>query len=141
MARREDEVMTGSQGKVFFDGEELFFLQKIDTKVNLKRENFNNVGKMGELSKIVGHSGKGSFTVKRTDPFVWKKYLQEIQKGLDPEFVLIGELTNKQTGKSGTTIIPGCRLDGDVDILTLEPQKILEDQIGFFFDPDEVEYE
>lgn len=138
---REDKVYTGSGGKAYFDGEELFYVQKSELKVTPKRESFDVVGELDEFSKLVGLSGKGSVEVIKTDAFVYKRFVEEMKKGKDPTFTYIGEVTNTATGETQTAIANECKVDGDLDIMSFEPKKIMNDTISFTFPPTKLEFE
>ncbi|GED17361.1 phage tail tube protein [Aneurinibacillus migulanus] len=133
--KREEKVYVGSNGKVYFDGEEMFYVQKFELKVSVKRENFDVVGEWDEFSKAVGWAGKGMMEVLKTDAFVYRRFIESWKNRKDPTFTIIGEVTNPETNQTQTAIVSECKVDGDLDIMSFEPKKLMQDKIGFNFRP------
>lgn len=136
-----EKIFSGSDAKVYFDGEELFHLKKFEAKVTPKFESLEYIGSYDEYSRLVGYSGKGVFTVSRTDSFVYRRFIQQMQQRTTPKFTIIGESSNPETGDIQTAIIRNCQPEGDFSIMVIEPTKGIEDQIGFTFLPSLVEWE
>ncbi|AMA72929.1 MULTISPECIES: phage tail tube protein [Aneurinibacillus] len=141
MGSREEKVFVGSDAKAYFDGEEMFYVQKFEAKISVKRENFDVVGEWDEFSKAVGWSGKGNIEVLKTDGFVYKRFIEQLKQRKDPTFTIIGEAKNPETGLQQTVIISECKIDGDLDLLTFEPKKLMTDKLDFLFRPSQVEWE
>lgn len=135
----ENKVYHGSNGKAYLDGEEMFFVQKFELKVSIKRENFDVVGELDEFSKFVGWSGKGSMEVIKTDAFVYKRFIDTMKKGEDPTFTIMGEVKNPSTGEAQTITVDLCKVDGDLDIMSFEPKKLINQKIDFVFRPSNLE--
>ncbi len=137
----EEKVYVGSNGKVYFDGEILFYVQKFELKVTPKRENFDLVGEYDEFSKLVGFSGKGSIEVLKTDAFIYKRFIDAMKQRKDPTFTVIGEVENPETNQTQTAIAVECKVDGDLDIMSFEPKKLMNDKVDFTFPPSKLELE
>ncbi len=132
---REEKVYVGSNGKVYFDGEVLFYVQKFELIVTPKRENFDVVGEWDEFSKIVGWAGKGSIEVLKTDAFVYKRFIDAMKNRKDPTFTVIGEVENPETNQTQTAVVSECKVGGDLNVMSFEPKKLMQDKIDFSFRP------
>ena len=80
----------GNHGKVWWDGELLFEIEKFEAKVTANREDViigDNVD-----SKIVGLKGEGSITIKSVINRNLNKYLEEWKEGHDPRATIVALL-------------------------------------------------
>ena len=78
----------GSWGKVWWDNELLFEIQKFEAKVTADREDvFISISKD---SKIVSLTGELSFTIKSVINRNINKYLEAWKQGLDPRANFVG---------------------------------------------------
>lgn len=81
--------LSGTYGKLFWDGEEIFEVDKVEAKLELKREPVAFVGDAFEDSKVMGMKGAGSFTIKHIYSRGIEKLGKAFKEGKDPRSTLL----------------------------------------------------
>ena len=111
MAVGSKRVINGTHGTVYLDGDEIFEAISFQAKIEFQKEEVKVVGQMYTDSKIVGYSGKGSIALNKVNSRMLIKLSDEIKKGKDPRFVIIGKLADPDAWGSERIALYECSFD------------------------------
>jgi len=88
MAFKAQNTISGKEGRLFLDGEELAFIKTFEANVEKNKAEVNVMGRRMTGHKTTGANGKGTATFyKVTSRFV-HLMLNYVKKGEDPYFTL-----------------------------------------------------
>lgn len=146
MARATEDVTyrgrrrwNGSHGKVWWDNELLFEIEKYECKVTANREDVligNSVD-----SKIVSLKGEGSFTVKSVINRNVSSYLEAWKAGKDPRATLVGLIEDPDAVDGQKE---RCSIDNvwfnELSIMNFEKGKVVEKEFPFGFTPEDAAF-
>ncbi|MCI7064326.1 MAG: phage tail tube protein [Mitsuokella jalaludinii] len=129
----------GNHGKVWWDGQLLFEIEKFEAKVTANREDViigNSVD-----SKIVGLKGEGSFTIKSVINRNINAYLEEWKAGHDPRATIVGLLADPDMVDSQNERVS---IDNvwfnELTLMSFEKGKTVDKEYPFGFTPEDVQY-
>ena len=114
-----------TEGKVFLDGEELFYATKVSIKATLTNAKSKPLGSKTSKSRNVGYELATEITGYKVNPFganILKKY---IDKGITPTFTIQALNNDKNSdffNKYGNDVITvtGAVLSGDITLIDLD---------------------
>lgn len=132
-----NRILKGKDGDVWFNGQLLATLKKIQAKVKGEFEDVNFCGDGSTHSVFNGWSGEGSFACQKIDSSVWKLVANAYKSGIMPEIKMITRLTDKNTGKSERASIEGITIT-EFALADFEAKKMLEEEFPFKFSDYEV---
>ncbi|NOW07857.1 phage tail tube protein [Clostridium beijerinckii] len=127
-----NKVLTGSSGNLWFNGNLLANLSKIEAKVKGNFDSIDFCGDDATYSRFNGWSGEGTITVKKVDSTIWKICADAYKTGVMPEIKLISSLTDKATGKSEKASIEGVVIT-EFMLVGFESKKNIEEEFPFNF--------
>lgn len=129
----------GSHGKVWWDNELLFEIEKFEVNVEPQRENVligNSVD-----SKIVSLKGTGTITIKSVINRNLNKFLEEWKAGHDPRTTLVGLLEDPDMidAQKERVSIDNVWFN-KLDLMSFEKGKVVEKEYPFGFTPEDAAY-
>lgn len=137
---KSKNVMTGSHGKVFIDGDHWSDVKAIKTEIEIdKDEVIMAGGQKGSKTKAVG--GKGSMTFSKVYSREHKKFLDKIKNGQQVYFLLQMEVDDPDALGAEIFSIKDCDLEGSFPVLNAERGSLIEKEISFDFLPMNIEPE
>jgi len=129
----------GSYGKVWWDNELLFEIEKYECKVTANREDVligNSVD-----SKIVSLKGEGTITIKSVVNRNINAYLEAWKSGKDPRATLVA-LVEDPDAVDGQK--ERCSVDNvwfnELSIMNFEKGKVVEKEFPFGFTPEDASF-
>ena len=129
----------GNHGKVWWDGELIFEIEKFEAKVTANREDVISGDNVD--SKIVGLKGEGSITIKSVVNRNLNKYLEEWKEGHDPRATIVGLLDDPDMIDSKKERVSiGNVWFNEILLMNFEKGKVVEKEYPFAFTPGDVEY-
>jgi hypothetical protein len=129
-------VMSGTHGKLYWDGELIFECNSFEAKLKLNRETVTFAGDMTEDSKLLGTAGEWSAKIKKIFSRGQIKVAQAIKAGRDPRSQFIGVLNDPDAYGSERVVLNNCWF-GDITLMSFETGKLLEEELsGGFTDYD-----
>lgn len=128
-----NQVLVGSYGEVWIDGDKVFELSKVEVKLSINREDVQ-MG-MDVDSAMVGF--KGEFTIGIKKVFTrWSQYLDDYKKGIDRRVTIITKLQdpNARNGQIERYSIGNCWFN-EIPIVNYEMGNPVEEEItgGYTF--------
>ncbi len=129
----------GSHGKVWWDNELLFEIEKFEVNVEPQREDVligNSVD-----SKIVSLKGTGTITIKSVINRNLNKFLEEWKAGHDPRTTLVGLLEDPDMidAQKERVSIDNVWFN-KLDLMSFEKGKVVEKEYPFGFTPEDASY-
>ncbi|MDO4772993.1 MAG: phage tail tube protein [Bacillota bacterium] len=133
---RGNEILTGSYGEVWIDGEKVFELSKIEVKVVINREDVQ-LG-LDVDSNMVGLKGEYTIGIKKVFSR-WNKYLELIKKGIDVRMDIMTKLKdpNARGGQMERYAIGNCWLN-EIPVATYEMGNLIEEEVSGGFTPSDL---
>lgn len=129
----------GSHGKVWWDNELLFEIEKFEVTVEPQREDVligNSVD-----SKVVALKGSGSITIKSVINRNLNKFLEDWKAGHDPRTTLVGLLEDPDMIDAQKERVS---LDNvwfnKLDLMSFEKGKVVEKEYPFGFTPEDARF-
>lgn len=126
------QVMSGTQGEVWIDGEYMAEVTAFNAKITLTKEEVNQVKKTFKQYKITGAEGKGNIKMNHVESFFIKKCAENIKAGRQTICTIMSKLDDPDAVGTEQIIIR----DATFDSLTLvdwEAKKLVEDDYDFTF--------
>lgn len=129
----------GSHGKVWWDNELLFEIEKFEVNVEPQREDVligNSVD-----SKIVSLKGTGTITIKSVINRNLNKFLEEWKAGHDPRTTLVGLLEDPDMidAQKERVSIDNVWFN-KLDLMSFEKGKVVDKEYPFGFTPEDAAY-
>lgn len=90
----ERQVMSGTHGELWLDGELVTECYKCQAKVTLKKTDVPQCGVMWTGKKVESMAGAGSLGMYKINSRMARKIADEIRAGRDPRFTLISKLND-----------------------------------------------
>ncbi len=134
------ETINGKNGMIWWDGEPILEVQSFEATVTAEREEVDFAMKMGRLSKIVGLTGEGTMTLKKVYSRAYRRYLEAWKAGEDPISTISSLLDDPGSpGGQNERVTLGSVWVNELPLTNFEQTATLSTEIGFGFDPDEVD--
>lgn len=95
-----NKILSGNNGAMWFNGQELATLTKIEAKVKGNFDDVNLCDDNSTYQRYSGWSGEGTFTCKKIDSTVFKLVADAYKAGVMPDITIITRVTDKSTDKS-----------------------------------------
>jgi hypothetical protein len=91
---QSNQVMNGTFGSVWVEGELWLDTEAFECKVTVNYEDVNMSGDLGTHKKMTGWSGEGNLTVKKVYSRGANLLANSIKQGKQPFFSLVGKLAD-----------------------------------------------
>jgi hypothetical protein len=131
--------VSGTFGKLWWDGELIAEISDFEAKVTANRETIQL--DMDEDSKLVGLKGEVNFKVKKFYSRGKKKLLEAWKKGEDPRSTLVGKVDDPDAvGKQSERVSIGNVWFDDLTLLKFEKGKPMEEEFKGGFTPSDASF-
>lgn len=135
-------VISGSWGQVWWDGELIMEVSSFEARVIPDRADVNMAGSLDTDSKIIGLKGEGSMRVKKMFTRGVNKILKAWNAGEDPRSQLIGKLKDPNTiGKQSERVVLDNVWFNEMTLMQFETGQLLEREIPFGFTPGDADFQ
>lgn len=135
MAFRSGNTISGKEGRLFLDGEEMAYVKSFEANIEKEKTEVKVLGRRMTGHKTVGASGAGTLTVyKVTSKFV-RLMINYVKNGEDPYFTFQEVLDDKSSGR-GTERVTLFDVNFDsAKVAGLNAEgEILEEELPFTFE-------
>lgn len=132
MALDPNKVINGTFGEAWCDDLPWANVKSIQGKIDKNKETFTVAGKMMEVHKVIGTSGKGSVTLYKIDSEIQKKELEAMKVGKELKHTLISALKDPNT-EFERICFKGVSFD-DITLADWEVSKLGEVELPFTFE-------
>jgi len=122
-----NKFLTGSNGKLWFDGELMANLKKVDIKVEGQFDNVIVSGDHATYPQYKGYKVTGTITFAKVNTTVLAKYAAAYKSGIMPDSKIISKLTDKNTGASERIAVTGAVLT-TLPLMGWEAQNLIDEE-------------
>lgn len=129
---RPEQVINGTYGELWFDGEYLAQVTACKAEVNFKKTAIPQCGTLIEGQKITGLEPKGEFKIHHINNFVMNKVSATVKAGRTPTHTIITSVSDPDAIGSERVSFTGCVLDKMI-LADWEAGKTGEESYGFTF--------
>lgn len=130
---RAEQVINGTWGEIWYDGEYMAELISCKAEVGYKKTAVTQVKKMVDGQKITGLEPKGEFKLHHVNSTVMKKEQDAIKKGKTPTHTIISNVSDPDALGAERVAYYNCVLDKMI-LADFEAGKLGERSYGFTFD-------
>lgn len=129
MANTAKQVLTGTNGKLFIDGEEIGTWQSVSLTITI---NYEDVIIGSDVDrKEVSRTGEGSISRQMTNSLDARLY-NKLKNQKDLRFEIETEITSDATGESQIITVPGVSFDA-FNLLNMEKGSLATSEMSFRF--------
>ena len=122
-------TISGTHGKMFWDGELIFEVTSFEAKIKPNRETIAFAGDMIADSKLMSLEGEVTFKIKKVFSRGQIKLAQAFREGRDPRSQLVGVLSDPDAYGSERIVLNNVWFN-DVTLMSFESGKISEDEFS-----------
>lgn len=131
-AMNAQNVMSGTEGEVWIDGQYMAQVTAFKATVNLIKEEVNQVKKRGKQYKVTGWEGKGNIKMNHVSSYFINKMSENIKNGHQTVCTIIGKLSDPDAVGDERVVIRDATFD-KLDLMDWEAKKLTEDDYDFTF--------
>lgn len=125
-------ILKGNTGNVWFNGQLLATVKKIEAKVKGEFEDDAFCGDNATYSVYNGWSGEGTLTMQKIDSTIWKLVADAYKSGVMPTIKIITSLTDVSTNQSERASIENITIT-EFTLVGFEAKKLVEEEFPFKF--------
>lgn len=134
---KPNDILHGSGGFAWFNGQKLATLQKAELKISGAFTDIEVCGDNSTYSVYDGYSGEGTFTRLKTDSTVLKLVAEAYETGIMPEITVTTALYQKGTNKVERVACSNVVIT-EYLLTQFEKKSMVEEEIPFKFGKFEV---
>jgi hypothetical protein len=132
---------TGTHGKLWWDGEEVFEVESFQASIKIERDDVTMAGNLDVDSKIKSRKGEGKFKIKKIFDRGKRKLLEAFLSGQDIRSQLIGLAKDPDAiGGQSSRIVLNNVWFNDLTLMDFEMGKKMEEEMSFGFTPSDVDF-
>ena len=133
----EKDILQGTDGRIWMNGEKQGQCNKFEGKANLEYEDVNLPGERQTRKRYMGWSGEGSMGGYKVDSTFIKTYAEGIKSGVLPEIKIVGKLVDATNKKSERVAFYGVKFN-ELTLMKFENKTNQEEEVSFTFDDYEI---
>jgi hypothetical protein len=101
------QVISGTYGRVWWDGELVFEAKGCEASVELQMEAVKQAGQLADGQKMTGYNGTGTLRLHKVFSRALRKLSDSVRAGINPEFTLVSELNDPASRGAERVILKG----------------------------------
>lgn len=127
-----ENVINGTFGEVWIDGEYMAEVTALEAKVSLEKTEVNQVGTLAKGYKITGIDCKGTLKMNKVSSYFIKKLSDNLKKGKTVPVTIISNLADPDAFGAERIELLNCTFD-ELTLANWEAKKLGEESIAFTF--------
>ncbi|WP_256761407.1 phage tail tube protein [Cohnella sp. WQ 127256] len=127
-----NQVISGTNGMIWVNGEEWAELKSFEAKISVQYEEVTFAGDYALYQKYMGWSGEGTITLNKTRSRGAKILAEAIKTGVLPEIKIIGKLADPQSLGAERVSIEDV-VFSEFNLLKFENRAVAEEELPFTF--------
>lgn len=128
-----EQVMNGTWGEVWFDGEYLAQIISFKAEITHKTTSVTRVQKLMDGQKLTGLEAKGELKLHHINSHVMNKMSESLKQGKLPKNTIIAGLNDPEAKGMEKVTFSGCKLDKTI-LMDWEAGKNCEESYSFTFE-------
>lgn len=126
------QVMSGTEGEVWIDGEYMAQVTAFKTVINLDKQEVNQVKVRGKRYKITGWEGKGNIKMNHVSSFMIDKLGTDIKNGHQTKCTIVAKLDDPDAIGEERIVVRDATFD-KLTLMDWQAKKLVEDDYDFTF--------
>jgi hypothetical protein len=132
MANRGNEVISGTDGTIWVNGQEWAEVTAFEAKVTGQFEDVTFCNDYATYKRFVGRNGEGTITLNKVQSRGAKLLADAFLTGVMPDVKMITKIVNKQTGKAERAVVKDIVLS-EFHLSRFENRSIMKEELPFTF--------
>ncbi len=129
---KPNQVISGSYGKVWVNGELLGQCKSFEAKLSINYESVQVAEELGEYQKMIGYTGAGTMILHKVDSTIFKMLKDGISTGILPDIKIVGRLADPASLGVERVELLDVTID-EVMLLKYKLKEIQEEEVPFKF--------
>ena len=127
---KSNQVMSGSFGKVWFNGEKAANVKSFEAKIAIEYEDVDISEQLGKGRKMMGYEIEGTVVLHKTDSAILKLYGEGLRTGNLPEVSIVSALDDPAALGAERVQYTGVTFD-EVQLAKFENKAVSEEEVPF----------
>lgn len=127
-----NEIINGTFGKVFINGNKLANIKSFEAKLTFEYEEVDLAEDPGKHMRYMGYSGEGTMTLHKVDSGILNLIKDDIKAGKMPEIMIVGSVSDPSSLGTERVQLNGVTLD-EITLLKFELKTLGEEEVPFKF--------
>lgn len=133
MELRPEQVINGSWGESWVDGDYMFEIKGLEAKIAIEYEDINRARKLGTSKKMIGWEGEGSLTFHKVTSRFIKLIADKLKEGKQVSVPIITKLDDPDSIGAERVVLKNCTFN-DLTLANWEAKTAGEEESSFNFD-------
>lgn len=133
MGFQDNQIMNGSYGEAWANGDYLAEVKGLEASLDIEYEDVNRPRKLGVGKKMIGYEGEGTLTFHKVSSRFIKLLSDDLKAGKQTSITVISKLDDPDAKGAERIALKNCTF-GDLNLANWEAKEIGEDEISFSFD-------
>lgn len=129
---RGNEVISGTDGVIWVNGEEWTESTSFQAKVTAQFEDVQFANDYATYKKFVGRTGEGTLTLNKVKSRGASIMANAFKTGIMPDIKMISKIMNKQTGRAERAVVKDV-IFSEFDLGKFENRSITQEELPFTF--------
>lgn len=129
---KANEVVNGTFGKVYVNGNKLANIKSFEAKLTLEYEEIDIAEDMGKHQKFMGYAGEGTMTLHKVDSYILKLMKDDLKAGKVPDIMIVGSVADPSALGTERIQLDEVTFD-ELTLLKFEQKTIGEEEVPFKF--------
>lgn len=130
---RPEQVINGSYGEAWLDGDYLAEIKGLEAKIAIEYEDIDRPRKLGKGKKMMGYEGTGSLKLNKVTSRFIKLLSDNLKQGKQTSFTVISKLDDPDALGAERIMIKNVTLE-ELTLANWEAKTTGEEEIPFSFD-------
>lgn len=126
------QVMSGTQGEIWIDGQYMAQVTDFKAEINLTKEEVNQVKKMGKQYKVTGWEGKGNVKMNHISSYFWDLLADNIKNAKQTVVTIIAKMDDPDAIGAERVVIRDATFD-KLTLMDWSAKKLAQDDYDFTF--------
>lgn len=127
---RPEEVINGTWGECWVDGDYMFEIKSMESKIDIEYEDINTVKNLGVGKKMIGWSGEGTLTFHKVSSRFIKLVAESLKNGRQISVPIISKLDDPDAHGAERVVMKNCTFN-DLTIANWEAKTAGEEETTF----------
>lgn len=132
MAVNVEQIMNGTFGEVWLDGDKVSECFGLEAKVEFEKEEIVTCGSLGTDTKLMAYKGTGSMKLYKMNSRMAQKLSDKIKTGENPRFQILSAIRPNKNGTAERILIKDACFD-DLTLASWEVKQKGEVECPFTF--------
>ena len=130
---KPEQVINGSWGEIWVDGNYMAEVKGIEAKLGIEYEDINRPRKLGVAKKMIGYEGEGSLKFHKVTSRFIKLISESLKQGRQISVPIISKLDDPDSIGAERVVIKNCTFS-DLSLANWEAKTAGDEETSFNFD-------